>query len=274
MMHSIFRYLRYYMYEGIFRRPRLWSNTELKRFAHFFTGSVINVSAEQDLDKEAGFLKHFTPDFNAGRPYRSYFTSATEYYITNYAGGNPRGGTTTPASAPNCFDLDLEEPLPEYLRERFDVVFNHTTLEHILDVCRAFGNLCLMSRDIVILVVPAVQVVHGYDGRYRDYWRFTPFAVDELFQRNGFTVLYRSSTNLPSTSIYYFYIASKNPGRWQTKFQPLPDKLPAGLRRLNIGRLVFPLAYLHLYLEVLVRELVIKLSSGKSNRGGSKTDAG
>lgn len=39
--------------EGVFRRPRLWSNSELKKIAHLFEGWVVNVSAWKDLDKSA-----------------------------------------------------------------------------------------------------------------------------------------------------------------------------------------------------------------------------
>lgn len=56
--------------------------------------------------------------------------------------------------------LDLESPLPEDLVDRFDVVFNHTTLEHIFNFHQAFDNLVEMSKDIVILVVPVMQQVH------------------------------------------------------------------------------------------------------------------
>jgi len=54
-----------------FRIPRIWSNSELRKFAHLFTGKVINVSAWKDLDKE-------------GNRYKNYFINASEYWISNY----------------------------------------------------------------------------------------------------------------------------------------------------------------------------------------------
>jgi hypothetical protein len=54
-----------------FRVPRIWSNQELRRFAGQFHGSVANVSAWRDEDKE-------------GARYRDYFKNASEYCITNY----------------------------------------------------------------------------------------------------------------------------------------------------------------------------------------------
>ena len=39
-------------------------------------------------------------------------------------------------------------------------MFNHTTLEHIFEVNTAFDNMCAMSNDVVILVLPFAQVQH------------------------------------------------------------------------------------------------------------------
>jgi hypothetical protein len=176
-----------------FRLPRHWSNDQLRRFAPYFSGSILNASGWKDEDKE-------------GSEYRYYFRNATEYQISNFM-PEARGLQ----GLPNEFFLDLTKTLDPALISRFDCVFNHTTLEHIFDVNTAFKNLCLMSKDIVILVLPFLQQMHG---DYGDYWRFTPTAVERLFQLNGVTPLYTTFNNHPNSSIYIFTIGSKDPDIW------------------------------------------------------------
>jgi len=182
--------------ERKFRRPRIWSNKELKKFASLFQGSIINVSGWKDADKEDDC-------------YKNYFTNASSYFISNYK-SEARGFQ----GFSNEFFLDLTEDLKEKDLGKYDVVFNHTTLEHIYDIKKAFLNLCLMSRDIVILVVPFLQQMHA---DYGDYWRFTPSAIKKLFEENKMELLYLSFNNEKHTSVYIFAIASKNPEKWKDK---------------------------------------------------------
>lgn len=188
--------------------PRAWSNRELKKFARLFSGDIVNVSGWDDRDKEGG-------------KYADYFQNKKSYTITNYKGEKGISGM------PNEIYLDLEEPLPKELEGKFDAVFNHTTLEHVFDVFTAFRNLCLMSRDIVILVLPFIQEVHECPGSFRDYWRLTHLAVEELFKKNGLVVLYGSSNRMPP--IYHFFIASRNPEKWKNIFEEYKrDKINVG----------------------------------------------
>ena len=145
---------------AIHKTPRYWSNDELRKFAGEFRGAVVNVSAWEDKDKQ-------------GRHYRDYFSSADEYWVTNYK-ADMRGES----GLENELFLDLQAPTPRDLVERFDVVFNHTTLEHVFDFNSAMDTLVELSRDIVIIVVPFLQQVHVVPGgvadhnhEYSDYWR-------------------------------------------------------------------------------------------------------
>ena len=214
------------LYEGVFRRPRLWSNGELKKIAHLFEGWVVNVSAWKDLDKSvSSYRDYILADYDNGIAYRSYFTSAEKYSITNFPQDDKRGfvnSQNTNFVYDSEIAIDIEEDLPPGLLKRFDVVYCHTVLEHIINVFKGFENLCLMSKDIVIIVVPFVQVVHDYYGDYKDYWRFTPFLLDRVFEENSFTVLYRASSKLFQSSIYYFYVASREPHKWERSFRPIP----------------------------------------------------
>ncbi len=176
-----------------FRLPRLWSNEELARFAPLFDGDVANVSGWKDEDK-------------AGRHYRDYFTSARSYSITNYK-SEARGFQGMEGE----IFLDLTAPLSADLRGRFDVVFNHTALEHIYEMRAAFANLCAMTRDIAIIVVPFLQPMHS---DYGDYWRFSPQAVEKLWQENQLEPLYLSFNSHPKAAVYVFSIASRHPEKW------------------------------------------------------------
>lgn len=180
-----------------FRRARLWSNNELQKVASFFSGDVINVSGWQDSDKRS-------------KKYKDYFINAKSYSISNY------GGDMGFQNTKNEILLDLEKDLDQKYISRYDVVFNHTVLEHIFDVDKAFQNLCLMSKDVVIVVVPFMQEMH-YGEAYKDYWRFTPFALTRMFEKNGMELIYLNANNKRNESSYVFAIGSRNPRMWEKK---------------------------------------------------------
>ena len=181
----------YYLWRKTHRSPRQWSNDELLKFSHLFCGDVINVSAGIDSDKR-------------GKTYRQYFYRAKSYSISNYKGGGIK--------------LDLSDPLLDTeVLHGFDVVFSHTVLEHIYKFKIAVRNLCQMSKDIIITVVPFLQAYHNYQLRnYQDFWRFSPHALINLFDEYGFKTIYMNWNNDPISNIYLFHIASKHPERWDS----------------------------------------------------------
>lgn len=187
-----------------FRLARVWSNQELRKVASLFGGDIVNISAWDDRDKEGGY-------------YQDYFVHKERYYYTNYYGERGwQGGD-------NEYFLDLEQELPKELKHRFDVVFNHTTLEHIFDVRKAFHNLCLASRDVVIVVVPFCQVQHEKDS-YLDFWRFTPTCLRYLFKENGLEVIYEAQSKDENAAIYLLFIGSRSPQKWK-QLMPVYEKI-------------------------------------------------
>lgn len=186
--------------DRIFRLPRVWSNSELKKFAPLFTGRVVNVSAWRDEDKEGAY-------------YRDYFSNAESYFITNFK-SEARGFQ----GIENEIFLDLTEKLDESLQYRFEVVFNHTVLEHVYEIKQAFENLCLMSSDVVILVVPFLQRMHA---DYGDYWRFTPLSLRNMFGENDFNLQYCSFNSHSFASTYIFCIGIRKGSRFS---QSIPFK--------------------------------------------------
>jgi hypothetical protein len=191
-----------------FRLARHWSNRELAKLAPLFTGDVVNVSAWEDRDKE-------------GRCYKDYFVNAANYCCTNHEGYRGFQGMA------HEYSLDLTADVPEELKQRFDVVFNHTTLEHIFDVREAFAGLCRLSRDVVILVVPFAQAQHD-SGDWKDYWRFTPSCLWRLYAENGLTVVYEAESPYRHSAVYLLAIGSRRPEYWT-------DRLPRHVRNSRAG---------------------------------------
>lgn len=184
--------------DRMYRLARRWSNRELAKLASRFAGDIVNVSAWDDRDKE-------------GRQYRDYFIHADSYSYTNYGGYRGFQGMA------NEYSLDLTGEVPTELRQRFDVAFNHTTLEHIFDVRKAFGNLCELSKDVVIVVVPFVQAQHESHD-WKDYWRFTPTCLRRLFEENGLTVIYEAESPHRNSAVYLLSVGSRHPESWADRF--------------------------------------------------------
>ena len=197
-----------------FRAARVWSNNELRKHACNFFGSVVNVSAWQDSDKE-------------GDHYKNYFSNATSYVITNYGG---KMGTSEDVNYEE-YDLDLSVPLRNEFIQKFDIVFNHTTLEHVYENRLAFKNLCDMAKDAVIVVVPWLQEVHVVSGGFSDFWRYSPFAMEKLYEENGFDMVVCTYNNEKNVSVYLFCIGIRKEkiGKYPMyKKLSVENKLPAG----------------------------------------------
>ena len=187
-----------------FRAARVWSNKILRKYAPFFEGDICNVSAWIDIDKEGG-------------QYKDYFAGASSYSVTNYGakeGHESHKGSYGKDGDKNVkeYILDLTSPtLPENLRKKFNVVMNHTVLEHIYDNHTAFKNICDMSSEVVISIVPWVQEVHvAPDGAYNDYWRYSPYAMSELYKENGYTMVVCEYNNDFDTAVYLFTIGIRD----------------------------------------------------------------
>lgn len=195
-------------------RPREWSNAELRRFAPLFNGPVINVSGWRDEDKVGGH-------------YREYFSAASSYVVSNFSGS--RGM----ADGIGDLFLDLEGECPLEHAGRFQVAYNHTTLEHVYRIEQAVANICNLSHDAVILVTPFLQAVHFEEGSYGDFWRPTPACLVRMLAAHGYTTVYQSTNDNPWYIVYVFTVAVRNPALYHGK---LPAWTPphAGLRHFQM----------------------------------------
>lgn len=179
-------------------RPRNWSNCELRKFAPAYEGDAINVSGWRDEDQVGGH-------------YADYFCNARSYSISNFPGAKGLQGTH------DEIPLDLEADTPAQLREKYQVVFNHTTLEHVYDIRKAVANLCALSHDTVILVTPFLQQVHYEEGSFGDYWRPSPMCVERMLAEHGFEVIYQSSNDNEWYIVYLFTVATRSPEKYRDR---------------------------------------------------------
>lgn len=182
---------------------RCWSNERLKYFCSNFSGRIINISGGDDSDKQ-------------GDVYRNYFNNKTDYYISNFS---------KLYEVENEIEFDLRSRAIDINDTgKYDVVFTHTVLEHVYELDAAINNICSLSRDIIITVVPFIQSYHR-DHWYDDFWRFTPVALFKAFELRGFKTLHVDWNDDPIGNIYILHIASKNPDRWGHVFKSVYTKL-------------------------------------------------
>lgn len=187
-----------------FRLARLWSNQKLRDIGARCGGAVVNVSAGEDVDKE-------------GRHYRDYFPQADSYTLSNHPDPLFRGFQGEDGEIP----LDLREPLAPERERSFDVVLNHTTLEHVYELQAAVDALCGLTRDLLIVVVPFAQVHHENTG-YEDFWRFTPTALRRLFAERGLETVHLDWNREPNAATYLVAVASREPAKWAGVFGEAP----------------------------------------------------
>lgn len=178
---------------------RKWSNQELRKVASQMGGDVINVSGWEDKDKQGGY-------------YKDYFPSRKSYTVSNYTPSHSDNEETE-------IILDLEKKLPKNLEGKFDVVLSHTNLEHIFDCFTAIKNHCLLSRDIVIIIVPFIQQQHE-NAEFKDYWRYTPSCLRKMFEINGMKTVYEAYSNRAFRVNYLLFVGSKHPRKWKNKLPP------------------------------------------------------
>ncbi|MBI4812181.1 hypothetical protein HY798_01880 [Candidatus Falkowbacteria bacterium] len=161
-----------------------------------------------DRDKEGGF-------------YRGYFKNCSNYIVSNVL-GKEKGMGSVKKSEGEEIELDLEKPLTADFKGKFDIVFNHTTFEHIFNIEQAFKNLCELSKDAVILVIPVLQEIHVLET-YGDYWRMTTLAAAKMFKKYGFEPLVIQVNDQPFAPVYCFAIAARDQRKYERKIEKRLD---------------------------------------------------
>jgi SAM-dependent methyltransferase len=79
---------------------------------------------------------------------------------------------------------DMNQPLPEAYHDRYDLVFEMGTLEHIFDVKTSFQNIiaALKTGGSVIHLAPLNFINHGF-------YNFSPTLFHDVYRVNGFADL-------------------------------------------------------------------------------------
>lgn len=119
--------------------------------------------------------------------------------------------------------------------ERYDWVISTAMLEHLEDPWAASREMLRVIKrgGFLYVAVPFSQIVH-YEPRYRDYWRFTPMGLGQLFpgttvreveawgenpsKPNGFAVLLQRNQSpepVPYSPQAAFWIEMSNEQPWQ-----------------------------------------------------------
>lgn len=218
-----------------FRKPRKWSNSELKKFSKNFFGEVINVSGWRDSDKE-------------NSRYKNYFSNCNNYSVSNWS-FSERGQENKLFE--NEYLIDLEKNLDDRLIGKFEVVFNHTTLEHIFDIFKAFQNLCKLSSDTVIIILPFIQEQHT-NADFKDYWRITPQAIKEMFDRNNFELSYINANDEKNSSIYIFAVGCSKNSKNSEWIKNITGNKLENINQFLIGKKVVTNSFFtKLYLKIL-----------------------
>ncbi len=174
---------------------RYWSNDRLKEVISKLGNynEIINVSGWKDSDKE-------------GNTYKSYFKKGVSYKISNYEADSLKGLSTE-----NDLSIDLSKTLPSELIEKFDIVLNHTVLEHIEKPEFAFDQMSKLTTDILITIIPWKQALHFHPGYFGDYFRISPFTMRKYYEKNGFKLVFEAFSPNYAPDIYLFYVGSRKP---------------------------------------------------------------
>ena len=181
--------------------PRVWSNREIRKIGHMFSGDVVNVSGWRDSDKYGG-------------KYRDYFPNAKSYSITNY------GVEVGSSGSIDEKELDLSIPYKGGIGV-FDHVFSHTVIEHVFPSSMTIENLCRLSRQDILTVVPFLQGFHGVADGYTDYYRYSPLTLERAFGEFGFKTVYVSWNNdHPLYNVYIVHLSSNRPEIYRDVLPP------------------------------------------------------
>lgn len=88
---------------------------------------------------------------------------------------------------------DLNNPIPNSLRGRFDVVFDAGTVEHVFSTKDAFFNIAGLCRmgGVAVHFAPVDMVNHGFVN-------FNSYIFQDFYESNGFECLYMKYIAIPT----------------------------------------------------------------------------
>ncbi|OSZ76877.1 hypothetical protein CAP36_10600 [Chitinophagaceae bacterium IBVUCB2] len=146
--------------------------------AFYFTRGALYKKIKQFAPQLHGRLM----DFGCGsKPYQSLFINATEYIGVDYAG---EGHSHTNESIDVLYD-GKKIPFPD---EYFDGAFSSEVVEHVFNLEEILPEIArVIKREGKLLITcPFVWPEHEVPV---DYARYTQFALKDLLEKNGFSLL-------------------------------------------------------------------------------------
>lgn len=135
---------------------------------------------EKNLQVYASKLNGELLDIGCGtKPYQKFFPHIKKYV------GLDLPNTPTQSSKIDVYGDALNLPFPN---ETFDSVLSTQTLEHVKDPQKMIFEIArILKKDgRVLLTAPLAWKIHNEPN---DYFRFTPFGLQELFEKAGLEVL-------------------------------------------------------------------------------------
>lgn len=140
----------------IFKLDRYLIEQNIKKFAHYISGDVLDLGAG-NYDRYGAFYQ-----------YKTLMKMDVE-------------------KSDNVDVVGIAEEIP-FPAERFDSVVSTQVFEHISNPEKAAQEIyrVLKRGGTLILTVPQTNELHSEPY---DYWRYTKFGLTELFERQGFTKL-------------------------------------------------------------------------------------
>ncbi len=96
--------------------------------------------------------------------------------------------------------VDLNEPLPTEMEQRYDLLIDTGTLEHCFNVGQAFKNMCAAMRQGGILVhaAPLNRYNHGF-------WSFNPTLYHDFFEDNGYAIRWMKGASVDANGQTQLY---------------------------------------------------------------------
>lgn len=147
---------------------------------------------KEGIEFFAGRLKGRMLDFGCGaKPYRSLFT-VDEYIGIDYE----NEGHSHKNEQIDVFYDGKHIPFPD---EHFDAVLCTEVIEHVFNLEEVLKELNRVTRKDAKLLFTCPFVWNEHEVPY-DFARYTRFAIESLFERNGFEIVeFRKSGNFITT---------------------------------------------------------------------------
>lgn len=151
------------------RQDMGFTESELRKAADLWSFSVRDVGTDPLTEKPDGATRGFVSD--------TWFFKALGFDWVSALDANNYEG------ADMIHDLNTR-PIPEQLRERFDLVLDGGTLEHVFDIASALRSVCEMTKvgGRIVHISPMSNCPdHGF-------YCFSPTLFADFYSANGFMI--------------------------------------------------------------------------------------